>query len=513
LSFLKPRFFGIGGAKERLMPEFSIAALPEVFVSNAEISKAVSDAVERGHLRKLGSRLYTRNLTEDPARLVRRQWYHLITDYYPDALIADRTALENKPAEDGSVFLISEKKRDTDLPGLVFRPRKGAGPLDSDLPFIGGARLVSTARAYLENMAASRARGGRVARTLSREEIEKRLNALIMQQGEAALNRLRDEARDVAPKVGLNDAYEELNRLIGALLGTREANTLSAVGKARAAGHPFDPNRIGLFESLFAALRDTIPVDRPAPSRSGDANANLAFFEAYFSNFIEGTEFTVEEAVEIVFDGVIPQERPEDAHDVLGTFRAVSDLPALMKLPASFEEFDALLRSRHAQIMEARPDKSPGQFKTRGNQAGNTIFVAPDLVNGTLERGFEFLQALGDPLQRAIFMMVLVSEVHPFADGNGRAARVMMNAELVAGGQERIIIPTAYRTDYLGALKAFSQNGRTDPLIRMLTVAQNYTHSIDWTTLDRARAMLEASNAFAEGEDAKLRLTGIRSAE
>ena len=29
-------------------------------------------------------------------------------------------------------------------------------------------------------------------------------------------------------------------------------------------------------------------------------------------------------------------------------------------------------------------------------------------------------------------MMFLVSEVHPFVDGNGRIARIMMNAELVA---------------------------------------------------------------------------------
>ena len=33
--------------------------------------------------------------------------------------------------------------------------------------------------------------------------------------------------------------------------------------------------------------------------------------------------------------------------------------------------------------------------------------------------------------------MFLVSEAHPFADGNGRTARIMMNAELIAAGQER----------------------------------------------------------------------------
>ena len=101
-------------------------------------------------------------------------------------------------------------------------------------------------------------------------------------------------------------------------------------------------------------------------------------------------------------------------------------------------------------------------------------------------------------------MTTLVSEVHPFIDGNGRIARVMMNAELVAGGQERIIIPTAYRIDYLTALKAFSRNAEMTPLLRMLDYAQRYTHAIDWRTLDHARAMLEESGAFGTGEDSKL---------
>ena len=488
------------------MPEFSIDAMPEVFVSETAISRAVSAAVARGQLRKLASRLYTRNLDEEPERLVRRNWYYLITSYYPDALITDRTALENQPAPDGSVCLISDKKRDVVLPGLVFRPRKGPGPLESDKPFIGGARLASPARAWLENMRTSRARGERVARTLSREEIEGRLDALLRRQGEAALNRLRDEAREIAPQLGLEEEFEAFNELIGTLLGTRDTDVKSAVGKARAAGQPFDPERIRLFEALFAALRETIPTDRPAPKRTGEANANLSFFEAYFSNFIEGTEFSVEEAEDIVFNGVIPQERPDDAHDVLGTYRIVSDQAKMRKLPSDVDEFLTLLRRRHAAIMEARPDKNPGVFKTMTNRAGNTVFVAPDLVTGTLEKGFAFLQGLGEPFQRAVFMMLLVSEVHPFADGNGRAARIMMNAELVAGGQERIIIPTSYRTDYLGALKALSNNSHTTPLIRMLDYAQQYTHAIDWRDLDGARRVLEQTGAFAEGEDAKLRL-------
>ena len=171
-----------------------------------------------------------------------------------------------------------------------------------------------------------------------------------------------------------------------------------------------------------------------------------------------------------------------------------------------FSEFQDLLRRRHAMIMEGRPDQNPGAFKTKKNRAGNTVFVAPDLVSGTLARGFEFLQTLAAPFQRAVFMMFLISEVHPFSDGNGRTARIMMNAELVAGGQERIIIPTAYRADYLGALKAMTHNALTNPLLRMLSYAQQYTHAIDWSDLTAARQMLERTGAFAEGENARLRI-------
>jgi len=488
------------------MPEISLAGQPEVFVSSSALSKAVGAAVARGELRKLGSRLYTRNLTEDPERLVRRNWYFLISGYYPDVLIADRTALENKPAGDGSVFLISDGTREVELPGLVFRPRKGPPAIESDRAFPGGARLSSIPRAYLENMTPSRGRGGRVPRTLARDEIERRLDALARQQGEAALNKLRDDARAIAHELGLKDQFEELSALIGTFLGTRNVKTRSAVGTARAAGSPFDPNRLELFEGLFSELREFVPTGRSTSGRPAEATTNLAFYEAYFSNFIEGTEFSVEEAKEIVFEGVIPAERPEDAHDVLGTFRIVSDTAEMSRIPGSGAEFIDLLQARHARIMEGRPDKKPGEFKSKGNLAGNTIFVVPDLVRGTLEKGFEFLNALAEPLQRAIFMMFLVSEVHPFVDGNGRVARAMMNAELVAGGEERIIIPTAYRTDYLGALKAISQNERTEPVVRMLDAAQRYTHAIDWSSMASAHAMLEDTNAFAEGELAKLKL-------
>jgi hypothetical protein len=478
------------------MPDFS--SMPEAFVSNDDLAGAVSREVQRGTLRKLGSRLYTRNLTDSPEQIVRRNLWPLAAAYLPGALIADRTALENRPAADGSVFLIANHKREIVLPGVILRPRKGPPPLESDRLFIGGLRLASPARAFLENMRPSRARDS-VARTLSKREIEERLDEILRRSGEAAVQRLRDEARGIAAKLGMPSEFQRLDALIGAILGSRDTPLESSISVARAAGLPYDPQRLDLLQRLHAELAGAAPVTRPARPTDGPA---LPFFEAYFSNFIEGTEFAVDEAADIVFKGHIPRGRPEDAHDVLGTWKVASDQREMSRRPRSFEELAALLLSRHAQVMEGRPDQSPGRFKTKANRAGSTFFMAPELVRGTLAQGFDIYRSLIAPLDRAIFMMFLISEVHPFADGNGRVARLMMNADLVASGESRIIVPAVYRNNYLMALKALSQNGITGALLRTLDFAQRYTAAVDFADLDRARLILDRTHAFADPNEA-----------
>src|SRR5260370_24598458 len=230
---------------------FSLNSLPEIFVSSKAMSSAVSKAVKAGRLRKIGSRLYTKNMTEAPERIVRRNWHALLKDYFPDALISDRTALENRPAADGSVFIISSGTRTVVLPGITFRPRKGHAPLESDRPFLGDIRLCSAPRAWLENMRRSRIRGAEVARTASKAELEERLEGLLRQGGEEALNRLRDDARVVSQPLGMAEEFWLLDELIGTFLGTREAKLETAVGQARKRALPYDSDRLELFQSLF----------------------------------------------------------------------------------------------------------------------------------------------------------------------------------------------------------------------------------------------------------------------
>jgi len=262
-------------------------------------------------------------------------------------------------------------------------------------------------------------------------------------------------------------------------------------------GIGYDPERLELFETLRIAVGQT-PFAR-IPARK---NAEyLPFFEAYFSNHIEGTEFEIDEAYDIVFEGAIPEERPDDAHDILGTFRVVSDQAEMARVAKSSEEFLKLLKYRHSIIMDGRKDVRPGEFKIKSNRWGETIFVEPELVEGTLARGFEYLQTLEDPMARAVFVMFLIAEVHPFADGNGRMARIMMNSELVRAGEERIIIPTVFRTEYLQSLKALTHNDRASALIHVLSFAQRYVSEIEFSEYEIALRTLRESMAFGNPAD------------
>ncbi|MBT3258456.1 MAG: cell filamentation protein Fic, partial [Deltaproteobacteria bacterium] len=288
---------------------------------------------------------------------------------------------------------------------------------------------------------------------------------------------------------------------------TRPARELaSPQARATSLGVPYDPQRLEIFNRLFAYLTQSQLPMRKESGLSEEETHLAAFFEAYFSNHIEGTEFEVDQAHAIVFQNKIPQERPEDAHDIMGTFRIVSNQQEMRTVPESFDDFISLMTSRHHAVMEARPHKLPGEFKQEPNRAGDTHFVAPELVRGTLLQGFDMYHAVEPGLARAIFMMFMVAEVHPFVDGNGRIARIMMNAELIHADLCRIIVPIVFRDDYLLALRALSRSNNPESLIKVMDFAQLFTYALQWPSYNAVIRTLTACNAFKESDEARLKL-------
>jgi Fic family protein len=115
----------------------------------------------------------------------------------------------------------------------------------------------------------------------------------------------------------------------------------------------------------------------------------------------------------------------------------------------------------------------------------------------------ELYADLAPGFPRAAFVMFLVAGVHPFTDGNGRMARIMMSAELVAAGSSTIIIPTVYRDDYLLALRALTRRHRSAPLVGMLRKAERFSN-LDFSNYPRTIATLEQRNWFKEPDEARI---------
>jgi hypothetical protein len=96
--------------------------------------------------------------------------------------------------------------------------------------------------------------------------------------------------------------------------------------------------------------------------------------------------------------------------------------------------------------------------------------------------------------------MFVVTEVHPFMDGNGGTARLIMNCMLSAHRLSRIMIPTAYREDYLLPLQALSHHREPQPLIAALSRVQRWSAAFDYAQpRSDLREQLSRCNAFQDG--------------
>lgn len=485
------------------------ANLPEIIFASSDstISKQIGILLSEGRIRKMVQRVYTANLLDDLEAILERNLLYIIGHLYPDAVVSHRSAFEIRPSPKHNIYLTYKYTKNIQLLHLSVKLIKGSGATDKDNRLNEKLYLSSFERACLENLQSARKGPDGERRTVEREVIEKRLIDILKVEGEKGLNTFRDATKVVAEELDFNKEFEQFNRIISALLSTKSSKSLkSPLAIATALGQPYDSYRIGLFWELFAALKSQSFNPRLVTDFSSRSFENFAFFEAYFSNYIEGTQFEVEEAKEILFDGVFIENRMGDTHDIKGTYEIVSSQYEMQKIPNSYEELIDLLQTRHQIIMTGRPDMSPGKFKTKANRAGNTTFVEPTLVRGTLKKAFEPFQALDQPLARAIFMMFMISEIHPFEDGNGRIARVMMNAELVNANATRIIIPTVYREDYLLALRKLTRKKMADAYIKMMDRAHEFSHSLPTKNFDILLERLQRSNAFFESDEAMLKI-------
>ncbi len=463
-----------------------------IFPKNSNQAKRLARAVSNGELKRIRRGIYTDADWDEIPLLLSNQWHAVVAYLYPCAIVSYSSAAllrpQNKVVHITADVKVRKKINISNL--LIIEVHPGDCNRLTE-PFIPTLRRSSPSRYLLENLQITH---GDVAapRALGRKWVEAELCKLLERRGEGEIRKLHSEARSYSHSVSLNREFCLLDTIIGALLSIRSATALvTPVAIALINKQPFDQDRVVLFEGLAAYLDQcSLPLINYSYSKANWRN--LAFFESYFSNFIEGTRFEIEEAEQIVFEHEEIQNRPEDCHDVLLVFEVVHDYTEMAMVPDTTVELFQLLKQRHALIMRARPHNHPGELKLKPNRVGNTHFVEPDKIKGTLNQAFPFYQHLAPGIRKGVFMHFIIAECHPFDDGNGRLARIMMNAELVSAGQHKLIVPTVHQDSYLNGLRQASRSGRFRTITKVIADLQGYSSRIPWEDYGEARTTLES---------------------
>ena len=122
-------------------------------------SRRITALLKEGSIRKIAPRIYSPNFRDEPAAIIKRNWYRVLSNLYPDAILSHRSALESKPTKDGHIYLTYIYTKNVELPGLTIHFLNGPSRIEGDNPFFENLYVSQEARAFLENLQTTRSTG------------------------------------------------------------------------------------------------------------------------------------------------------------------------------------------------------------------------------------------------------------------------------------------------------------------------------------------------------------------
>lgn len=249
-------------------------------------------------------------------------------------------------------------------------------------------------------------------------------------------------------------------------------------------------------EYLAEAMRSQSPRGVRRPDESEEFREVESFFEAYFSNQIEGSELSVGEAQRVVADEqyeAATEAKRQDARDLRGTIRAITDPALRADSSVEFVHWRRTIRRRHLLMMAHRGEEMrPGEWKLDPNRAGGKKFIPPRLVEEALRVGHRMIKSCEQGMARGIMNLFVITSIHPFVDGNGRSSRMAMNAELSKEGLARMVVTEHSRKGMIAGLKRLESRRKSNRLIDEMQEIQRWSASVDWSSKAVAIARLRA---------------------
>jgi len=190
----------------------------------------------------------------------------------------------------------------------------------------------------------------------------------------------------------------------------------------------------------------------------------------YSSNALEGNSLTETETKIVIEDGMTIGGKPVKDHmEALGHSEAY-DL--LFRLAKGQNITEANVKELHRLFYYRIDAKQAGKYRKRKVIITGTDFIppAPDMIPELMKSfiaGIPEDKAKLHPVECATIIHKDLVTIHPFIDGNGRVARLLMNLALLQGGYPLAIIPPILRRDYMDTLDK-THKGDNKPFINFI---------------------------------------------
>ena len=183
----------------------------------------------------------------------------------------------------------------------------------------------------------------------------------------------------------------------------------------------------------------------------------------FTSNAIEGSTLTRTETAVVVEKGITIGGKPLRDHlEALDHMDALALVRALASRSEPIREFD--LREIHRLVLARSDPAEAGSYSRRQRLVlgSAAVFPPPSSIAPAMGDLARWLTEAPDGPDTAFEAHYRLVTIHPFSDGNGRTARLLMNLLLLRAGYPPVTIGPEQRTVYLDALEARQTTDEAD---------------------------------------------------
>ena len=183
----------------------------------------------------------------------------------------------------------------------------------------------------------------------------------------------------------------------------------------------------------------------------------------YTSNAIEGNTLTAGETALVLEKGITVGGKPLKDHleaiDHAKALEWVLDVASDARRPI----LESDIRTLHRLVMLQSGPEIAGRYADRARfvntESGVRQFPAPGDIPALMEAFGRWLASAPDSPEAAFKAHRDLVDIHPFNDGNGRTARLLMNLILSRGGYPPIAIRPEDRPTYIASLELTQSSG------------------------------------------------------